>query len=76
MRIDRIEATIVSVPYRHRETSSQVARDGVVVGGGGRVGHRAVQPRRGAQRAGSSRSSAALAVWPMRARKSVPMSAA
>jgi L-alanine-DL-glutamate epimerase-like enolase superfamily enzyme len=29
MRIDRIEATIVSVPYLHRETSSQVARDGV-----------------------------------------------
>jgi glucarate dehydratase len=29
VRIERIEATIVSVPYRHRETSSQVARDGV-----------------------------------------------
>ncbi len=29
MRIEAIEATIVSVPYTHRETSSQVARDGV-----------------------------------------------
>jgi len=29
MRIASIEATIVSVPYTHRETSSQVARDGV-----------------------------------------------
>jgi L-Ala-D/L-Glu epimerase len=29
MKIERIETTIVSVPYRHREVSSQVQRDGV-----------------------------------------------
>ena len=29
MRIARVETTPVSVPYRHREVSSQVARDGV-----------------------------------------------
>jgi L-alanine-DL-glutamate epimerase-like enolase superfamily enzyme len=29
MRVARIETTTVSVPYRHREVSSQVARDGV-----------------------------------------------
>ena len=29
MKIERIEPTIVSVPYSHRETSSRVRRDGV-----------------------------------------------
>jgi glucarate dehydratase len=29
MRVARVETTIVSVPYLHREVSSQVARDGV-----------------------------------------------
>jgi len=29
MRVATIETTPVSVPYRHREVSSQVARDGV-----------------------------------------------
>lgn len=29
MRVASVEATVVSIPYHHRETSSQVARDGV-----------------------------------------------
>ena len=29
MKVTSLETTIVSVPYRHRETSSRVRRDGV-----------------------------------------------
>ena len=69
MRVARVETTIVSVPYLHREVSSQVARDGVTDilvrvetdDGAGRLGRGVQRCRRGVGRGGGPRDDAVRA---------------